>query len=183
LLLTLRIGRCVIAPECSVPTLKYDEKWAAIMMLPIAGVSVLMLLHMSIWFRKRVIQRQRKATCAHGPGLISIGFTIFYFLYLWESMCLQFFSVLCVTVVEMLRRYLTRTIFDVFNCLPTTPPDGAKHGYLQVVFEPCYVKGRLQMNLVPFAAIAMFFYTFGYPCVVAYILIKVCLGMILKASA
>jgi hypothetical protein len=70
-------------------------------------------------------------------------------------------------------RYLTRTSFEIFNCSPTEPPDDAKHGYMQAVFEPCYVKGRLQMRLFPFAFLTLFVYTLCYPAFVAWIVFKV----------
>ncbi len=92
-------------------------------------------------------------------------------LHAYHALSLRAHSSNCV----WLGRYLTRTTFDVFNCLPTNPPDGAKYGYLQVVFEPCYVQGGLQMRLLPWAIVTMIVYTFGYPGVVLYIMVKVCI--------
>lgn len=67
-------------------------------------------------------------------------------------------------------RYLTRTIFDVFNCTPTMPPDGFT--YLQVVFERCGVEGGTQLTLLPYAVAGLIVYTAGYPAFIGYTLWK-----------
>jgi hypothetical protein len=62
--------------------------------------------------------------------------------------------------------YETRTLLDVFNCTPTTPPDGKQ--YLQAVFEECGVPGGTQVTLIPWAIIGLIVYTVGYPAFVSY---------------
>ncbi len=59
---------------------------------------------------------------------------------------------------------------DVFNCAPTTPPDG--HLYLDVVFEECGIPGGLQMTLLPMAVVALVVYVVGYPSLLATLLWK-----------
>ena len=68
---------------------------------------------------------------------------------------------------------MTRTSFEVYNCQQTTPFDGQKHGYMQAVFEPCYVKGGLQMRLFPWSFLTLFVYTLCYPAAVIRIITKV----------
>jgi len=63
---------------------------------------------------------------------------------------------------------ITRTILDVFNCGPVSPPDGKM--YLQVVFEECGVKGGVQMRLKGWAIAAMIVYVIGYPVAIAAVL-------------
>lgn len=71
---------------------------------------------------------------------------------------------------DILYLYLTRTVLDVFDCAPTDPPDGNE--YLDVVFEPCWLPGGLQLSLLPWALVAMLGYVVGYPAIVFFILYK-----------
>ena len=85
---------------------------------------------------------------------------------------------------------LTRSVFDIFNCSPTTPPgksppvflsqalflidlthsDG--YEYLQVVIVRCYEEGGLHVRLLPFAILFFFLYTLAFPTVVALVLVR-----------
>jgi len=80
----------------------------------------------------------------HAPALISSLLLLMYVLYL----------------------YITKNILDVFNCVPTEPPDGEL--YLAAVFEKCNVKGGTHLTLLPFAIIACLGYTLGYPVAVGF---------------
>lgn len=63
-------------------------------------------------------------------------------------------------VFRVLYFYLTRMALDVFNCLPTTPPDGKTYmgGLLQY---PC--GGSTQLMLLPLALIAFGLYSVAVP--------------------
>jgi hypothetical protein len=66
---------------------------------------------------------------------------------------------------------LTRTIFDVFNCTPTFPPDGRL--YLTVAnHEQCGIPGGTQLTLLPYAVAGLIVYSFGYPAFIGYVLYK-----------
>jgi hypothetical protein len=66
--------------------------------------------------------------------------------------------------------FLTKTALDLFNCNPTTPPDG--HRYLEVVFVQCNKPGGMQLRMLPFAITAFLVYSIGFPVVLAVVLIK-----------
>lgn len=57
--------------------------------------------------------------------------------------------------------YLTRTSLDIFNCAPTTPPDG--YEYLSVDFVRCWEPGGLHVTLFPFALATFFCWSIAYP--------------------
>jgi hypothetical protein len=61
--------------------------------------------------------------------------------------------------------FVARTILDVFNCVPTAPPDG--NLYLQAVFEVCGKPGGVQLTLLPYGVLALVVYVVGYPVFVA----------------
>ena len=60
----------------------------------------------------------------------------------------------------------------MFNCAPTTPPDGNE--YLQVVHEVCDVgkPGGTQRKLIIPAIVGLVVYTVGYPALVALVLAR-----------
>lgn len=139
------------APECSIPDLSYQAKWLFMEGLPIGGFCMMLALHVVLWCWKRCIKGQSaKNARSHVGTLYSTSLTMMYFLYL----------------------LLTRTTFDVFNCAPTTPDDGAPHGYLQAVFEPCYEEGGVHLFLLPFAVCTLLAYTVAYPSYVFWVLYK-----------
>lgn len=96
------------APECSIPNLTYAEKWFAIQILPLAALTLFLLLHVLRLCHKRCIMRRKERLNSHAPALVGTVLTMFYYMYL----------------------YLSRVTLDVFNCNPTDPPDGAPHGYV-----------------------------------------------------
>jgi hypothetical protein len=142
----------IAAPECLVPDVSFKTKWGIIMALPVAVFLIFFLLHNISWCWIRVVKRQRiKKDRSH--ALKSASVLLMYFLYL----------------------YLTRTILDIFNCVPSpkVPPERDGRGkiitYLQAAqTEPCGIKGGTQMTLMPFAIIGMLVYVFGYPAFLAH---------------
>jgi len=80
---------------------------------------------------------------SHRPAIVSSTLVLLYLLYL----------------------YITRTVLDVFDCTPTSPPDGFT--YLKVVFERCGVPGGTQLTLLPAALAGLGAYTLGYPAYIA----------------
>ena len=113
------------------------------MALPISIFLVFGILHALRVLYNVVTRRKRGTSCRkqmlHAVSIKSASLLIFYVLYL----------------------YLVRTVLDVFNCVPTTPPDGQL--YLSAVFAPCGVPGGVQMTLVPWAILGIIFYVLGYP--------------------
>jgi hypothetical protein len=69
-------------------------------------------------------------------------------------------------LMYLLYLYMTRTIIEVFNCAPTTPPDGKL--YLTAVFEECTtpISGTQATLMLP-AILGLAAYTVGYPAFVA----------------
>ena len=132
----------ITAPECSIPDLGYQAKWFGIETLPLAAAGLFLICHVAILFKKRCIMGRKKRLNSHASALVAMLLVMMYVLYL----------------------FITRTVLDVFNCAPTDPPDG--HEYLEVVFEPCWEAGSIQMTLLPFAILALLGYTIGYPAVV-----------------
>lgn len=59
-----------------------------------------------------------------------------------------------------------KACIDVFNCLPTSPPDG--HEYLSsIAFEECGLPGGLQERMKPFAVSGLVLYGACYPAALA----------------
>jgi amino acid permease len=79
-------------------------RWAFVELLPAFALVALGVVYVSVLLYKLWCLNSRKKGNLHGhlPQLIS-----------------------CVTVMfRVLYIYITRMSLDVFNCLPTTPPDG-----------------------------------------------------------
>ena len=154
----------IVAPDCIVPDLSYKAKFWFIMLLPLSVGALLGLIFVLIWAWKAIIMGQAKRDWfTHKPALIASTMALVYILYL----------------------YLTRTIFDVFNCTPTFPPDGRL--YLGVANnEQCGIPGGTQLTLLPYAVAAIIIYCLGYPAFVFYVLHsnkeKVMLDQLLKAK-
>ena len=141
----------IVAPECIVPNLSYKAKFWFIMLLPLSvGGLLLGFLFWAVWAYKALVMGQaRKEWFTHAPGQINATLSLLYVLYL----------------------YLTRTVFDVFNCTPTFPPDGRL--YLNVAnHEQCGVRGGTQLTLLPSAVAGLVVYSFGYPAFIAYTLYR-----------
>jgi hypothetical protein len=141
----------IVAPECIVPDLNYKQKFWFIMLLPL---SVGGLLLGGVWtglyiYKGFIMGQSKRERKSHTPALVSSVLALLYILYL----------------------YLTRTIFDVFTCNPTYPPDGRL--YLNVANkEQCGIPGGTQVTLLPYAVAGLIVYSFGYPAYVFFILWK-----------
>jgi hypothetical protein len=105
----------ITAPECALKSMSYETKWWISMQLPVGAAVIFLIIFVSNLLYKRVFMcvKTRAKLLSHKNALIGMFFVMFYFLYL----------------------YLTRTVFDIFNCSPTIPSDGKE--YLQVAFVEC----------------------------------------------
>jgi len=145
----------IVAPECLVPNINYEQKFYFIMLTPLALFGLLLTGNLFyVAYKYFILQRKRKDLLNHTSTLKSSALILMYFFYL----------------------YLTRTVMDVFNCTPTIPPstnaDGVLIKYMSVQFEQCGKPGGLQLRLMPFAIIALVFYSLGFPAALASILYK-----------
>ena len=145
----------IVAPECLVPDVSYEQKFYFIQGLPLALFSLLLLANVVyILYKAIVLQRTKKDLMKHTSAIKGAGIIIMYFLYL----------------------YLSRTVLDIFNCSPTTPPSYDSAGkiitYLSVAFEVCGKAGGLQARLTPAAVIGLIIYTLGFPVAIGLILWK-----------
>jgi hypothetical protein len=138
------------APECTIQ-FTYDVKWFFIEGLPLGAMAIFVTLHLIKVVHKRIIKGRRKKLNSHVGALVGLSLMMFYYLYL----------------------YLTRSIIDIFNCAPVSPPerdmDGNEVTYLQVVPERCWQPGGIHLKLLPWAAIAFMLYCIGFPAVLAFI--------------
>ena len=93
----------IVAPECLIPNLSYTYKFAFIMTLPLAIAAVFALAYAWLVVWKRCLRgiRDRRKVYSPEPFLVSSCLVLLYIMYL----------------------YLTRTVMDIFDCTPTTPPD------------------------------------------------------------
>jgi heme/copper-type cytochrome/quinol oxidase subunit 2 len=137
----------ITAPECTIPEVSYSMKWFAIQLLPVAICILLVVVFVSVFLVNWVIKGRRgRQAREHGVTLQAVFTLMFYYMYL----------------------LLTRTTFDVFNCQPTDPHDGYEPGYMEAVFEPCYLDGGMHMTLFYPAIVCLLFYVVGYPIFVLY---------------
>jgi hypothetical protein len=136
----------ITAPECLVPDIAFVTKWLIIMGVPVGCCAILLVAFVSGYSWKRFIKRESHKESMQVRDKILAGYMILlYFLYL----------------------YITKQILDIFNCIPTDPPDGKL--YLQAVFEPCDQPGGVHETLLPIAIIAVGAYTIGFPVFSAYV--------------
>jgi hypothetical protein len=134
----------ILAPECLLPDVTFQNKFASIISLPIIVYLLFGGIHALMSGYKRFVKQQEWLHAnSHLPGLISASLLLLYIFYL----------------------YVTKTILDVFNCVPTEPPDGKL--YLAAVFEECWVPGGAHLTLYPYAILAVIAYTIGYPAFLA----------------
>ncbi|KAA0161835.1 hypothetical protein FNF31_03620 [Cafeteria roenbergensis] len=137
------------APECLVESFGAVERFMGTLLIPVIAGSVFLLIHLVKLAYKVCVKRvDKEARNAHLPTMIAAFIAMFYFLYL----------------------FLSRTVFEVFNCAPTVPSDGKT--YLQMVFEECGLPGGVQETLMPWAVLALIFYVIGFPVVSGYFLFK-----------
>jgi len=143
----------ISAPECLVPNLEYELKWWLTEMLPIAAALVLLFTH--IWFTTYKFAKRGKKTklTSHVNRLIAVYLVMFYYLYL----------------------NVTKKALDIFNCNPPEYPDGFKYtsfSSLECEGGLCRCGEGIQARLVPWAAIFLVMYSFGFPAIVFYIIKK-----------
>ena len=137
------------APECLVESFGAVERFMGTLLIPVIAGSIFLLIHLVKLAYKVCVKRvDKEARNAHLPTMIAAFIAMFYFLYL----------------------FLSRTVFEVFNCAPTDPSDGKT--YLQMVFEECGLPGGVQETLMPWAVLALIFYVIGFPIVSGYFLYK-----------
>jgi hypothetical protein len=108
-------------------------------LLPLAVAGLLLLMHGGALAYKTLVLGRRRDLRRHSHVLVAALLSLAYYLYLYE----------------------TQTLLAVFDCAPTTPPDG--YEYLRVVFERCGAPGGTQRTLLPYAAVGLVVYTAGYP--------------------
>jgi hypothetical protein len=141
----------LMAPECSFPSMAYEDKWSIIQMLPVGSIFIFICVHFAKWGHKKFVLKRTKKLHNHRHLVIGTSLSAFYYLYL----------------------YITKTSLDIFNCSATEPPEGDPPiQYLEVVFVPCYQPGGLHMRMLPQATLTFLAYTVGYPMLVAFILLK-----------
>ena len=141
----------IVAPECLVPNVSYKTKFTIVMCLPLIIGAFFIALYLANVVNKYLIKgiRDKKLIFNDASMLISSLLLLMYLMYL----------------------YLTREMFNVFICAPTTPPDG--NLYLAGDMERCTVPvSGTQAALIPLALFSLLGYTVAYPCILAYNLYK-----------
>ena len=118
----------------------FSYRWAFVEMLPLFALSALFLVYVSVYLYKRCCMGARKKGQLHSHLPVLVASTI--------------------VMIRVLYIYLTRMALDVFNCVPTNPPDGNTYmgGQLQY---PC--GGTTQILLLPFALLAFCGYSIALP--------------------
>ncbi|RYE81986.1 MAG: hypothetical protein EOO65_06095, partial [Methanosarcinales archaeon] len=133
-----------MAPECLVPDVSFNQKFAVILALPFAVMIMFTLVNAARFLCYRYVFKQRnwREHMRMMAGSVSALLLLLFLMYL----------------------YVTKTILSLWECQPTTPDDG--NLYLQVVFEECGKPGGIQETLMPFAIIGILVIVIGYPAVV-----------------
>lgn len=157
----------IVAPECLVPGVSYVQKWLAFESIPFCVGIAFFIVHGLLLFRKKFIlgQRSWETLMSHVDDLVSSYLILFFFLFL------QLFKMqvgegkgrLCQEARWFVGHFCHtyRPQLEVFDCGPLDPPDGKS--YLLIVFEECGVRGGTQLTLLPWALLALFGYSLGYP--------------------
>ena len=104
-----------MAPECLVPDVSFTTKWLIVMALPFGLMCVLGCQFGWLYAFKRLCKghADKRKLCSHYPTLVSSWLILMYLFYL----------------------YMTKSVLDIFNCIPTSPPDG--NLYMSATFERC----------------------------------------------
>jgi VCBS repeat-containing protein len=140
----------IIAPECAIPEVTFAGKWLFIEGLPLFGWLILALIGGTQYaYRRAFLNKKGPRRTSHIPSLIGTGIVVLRVLYI----------------------YITRTTFDVFNCAPTSPPDGKEYmaWNLNIV---CNEPGGTHLFLLPFAVAALIVYVAGAPLLALWFLRK-----------
>jgi hypothetical protein len=120
----------ITSPECLLPDTTYVQKFSAVMTLPLAAGFIFASIFVGRYCFARFIMRQRGRSflTRHSHALVSAMLMICYFMYL----------------------SISRTLLEVFNCVPATPDDGRLYLAAGRGLETC--PGDTQATLIPFAA-------------------------------
>ena len=154
----------VVAPECVDPDVTFQQKFAAVLLLPITVAVFFGATHFASLAWKYCVLQRKGDRHRNLPALLSLLAATAYVLYLDE----------------------TRTLLEVFNCAPPKPAkytsavvplseaQPAPHAssdsmtYLRSAGMPCDSSSSLYGGtLVPVAIIGLIVYTIGYPLVLA----------------
>ena len=143
----------VTAPECLVPDLAFDKKWAAMMCLPLIIAAVFIVLWLGKLLFKLICKRKKKwrELNTHSSKLIATFTLLYYYMYTG----------------------LTRSALRIFKCEPVTPDDGFKYtDFTDLSCEGglCRCDEGLQAQLQGPAILGLIFYTIGYPLFILIIL-------------
>jgi hypothetical protein len=136
----------IVAPECLVSGVSFTQKWVTVMVFPLIVAGLFAVAHVTFTAYKVFVLGRRQKVANHTGAVVSGVTVLFYIMYI----------------------YLTRTVLDIFNCVPTDPPDG--YTYLTAVFDRCGVAGGVQMTLLGPAVVGLLVYVIGYPLSVASLL-------------
>ncbi|KAA0154911.1 hypothetical protein FNF29_02052 [Cafeteria roenbergensis] len=141
----------LVNPECIVENVTFDLKFIAVLALPLALAFVFGVLHIAKYtYNLCILRYPAEKRNEHLPLLVGSLWSMTYVLYLVE----------------------TSQVMAGFNCSPTNPPDSAPHGYLQAVFEPCYVPGGVHERILPYAYAGLVLYVIAFPLAVGGVLWK-----------
>jgi hypothetical protein len=145
----------IVTPECLIPSITYAQKWVLIVGLPVGLAAAFGAVYLVGAAKKYALdgKRSRKEVFGSASFLVAGVLTLCYLFYL----------------------YICGTIVEVFNCAPTTPPDG--NTYLAATFERCvtsppYIEGSTQAVLMLPAILGIVFFMLGYPAALGYHLFK-----------
>ena len=144
----------ITAPECLIPNLDYQLKWWFIMLIPMAAMSFLCLAFIVELLHDAV--RGKKILFFQKFGnVIAQYLLMMYYVYL----------------------AVTRRALDVFNCNPSSPPDGYYYTeFTSIDCEgglcKCGIKGSVQVTLQPWAIFFICFYTLGFPLFLAVVIYR-----------
>ena len=133
----------IVAPECLDPTATFITKFSGIVLLPVVFAAVLLVVHATLLFSKRVVMGRHNEVNRHAHTLVGAGLVLMYFLYIYE----------------------TRTVLAVFDCAPLVPSDGLEY-MAAAPLEECDVtaKGVYAKLLIP-SIVGIVVYIAAYPLV------------------
>jgi hypothetical protein len=128
----------------------FEQKFSAVLAMPFVVLGLFALYNTCrfLFFRYVFKQRGWRAHLRNMAGSISVLLVLLFLMYL----------------------YVTKTILSVFECQPTSPPDGKF--YLQAVFEECGKPGGVQLRLIPWAVLGIITIVLGYPAFVLTMLLR-----------
>jgi hypothetical protein len=151
----------IAAPECIIPDFDYTLKWWGTMMLPLVIASVLLVFFIAGVIYNAMCDKDKRGkevrgVSAHGHKIVALWVIVMYYLYIM----------------------VTQRAFSIFDCNPSTPPDG----YRYTSFTSVNCNGglcrcndedeRTQLDLQLPAIIFIILYTLGYPLFVTYVIVK-----------